>query len=285
MRRNVVGLVILIILTTFPLTSCVSMGGPGIIFVQESHPEDWIKFYKIELGGQNSSPVLISNVSVRGENKIITIDPTSLTNRAYWAKETGDLIRSYEDTLHQVSSESYFKNFKFPIGTKQIFLDWWGWSYNQKDIWRKNHFIYFLDQSGNIWAVNNATEKEERWNSNIVIPSYATDVHLLFNNPEYPVIYVGADRKPTRINARTGREQTYLDVIIEKIMIPDEITGNIYEIEDGIGLVYYDNSGNKIIMNTNILNQNIVAPRIINGIMYFGISETEDIKTRGKTLF
>lgn len=277
-----ISLFVLVVLLVITLNSCLSMGGPGVIFVQESHEEQWIKFYKIDTKVKNSPAILISNVSLKDGIERLAIHPMSLKNRAYWLRNTNEFFRSYEDSEKNVSNEAYFKSFLAPDGVNQIFIDWK--TNDRSSQWRKDHFIYFIDGENALWGINNKTEKAERWMENVKIPFGSKDIYLLFEQEEYPVIYVGADQKPTRINSRTGNEQVYLEVIIENKMIPDEITGNIYEIEDEVGLVQYDDYGNKNYVNRNVLNYKIVAPLIINGVLYFGAIETDIVKTRGKSL-
>ncbi|MEZ7821020.1 MAG: hypothetical protein QMB51_01790 [Patescibacteria group bacterium] len=277
------GWVITMISIALFFTSCVSMGGSGVLFVQESHKEDWIKFYTLNTNVHNDSPSLISNVSLRGEIDKLAINPMDQDNRVYWINSENMIYRSYEDSLKSVSQEAFFKNFIAPSNANKIFIDWLFAEQRQENKWRENHFVYYIDSAGAIWAINTNTEAVERWNENITIPSYAKDVYIL-QNGEYPVMYVGKDNKPTRINARTGLEQVYVNVTINGTMILDEITGEIYELQDGNGLIRYDNVGNKRIVSTNILDYNVVSPTIINGVIYFGDKESETIKTNGKAL-
>jgi hypothetical protein len=258
------------------------MGGPGILFVQESHQERWIRFYRVNVHEKNSEPELISNVSVRGEISRIAINPGSHENRVCWIKENGEVFRSYEDHLRQVSQEAFFRGFTAPKDIRQLFIDWSG--ENSGDPWRERHFIYLLDANGLLWAVNTMTEQAERWNERIVVPPEAQNVSLSFRDREYPVLYVDAQRKPVRVNARTGLSQVYQDVIIDAWFIPDEGNGTICEIEGGTGLVLYDTVGNKIPVNTQLDGLDIVSPVLVNGVLYFGVIDAETIRTNGKAL-
>jgi hypothetical protein len=259
------------------------MGGSGVLFVQESHSEEWIRFYRLDTNMQDSSPSLISNVSLRGEINKSAINPAGQQNRVYWVNSENKIYRSYEDSLKNVSQEAFFKNFIIPPEANKIFIDWLFAQQRRTNEWRTNHFVYYTDTAGAIWAINTNTEVAERWNENITIPSYAKDVYIS-SDEEYPVMYIGKDNKPTRVNARTGFEQVYVNVTINGTMILDEISGEIYEFRDDSGLIRYDTVGNKRIVSTKILDYNVVSPTIVNGVIYFGDKKTETIKTNGKAL-
>lgn len=282
MIRKTYWIIIMISITLF-CSSCVSMGGSGVLFVQESHNEEWIRFYRLDTNMQDSSPSIISNVSVRGEINKSAINPASQQNRVYWVNSENKIYRSYEDSLKNVSQEAFFKNFIIPPEANKIYIDWLFAQQRRENEWRESHFVYYTDTAGFIWAINTNTEIAERWNENITIPSYAKDVYIS-SDEEYPVMYIGKDNKPTRVNARTGFEQVYINVTINGTMILDEISGEIYELRYDSGLIRYDTVGNKRIVSTKILDYNVVSPTIINGVIYFGDKKTEVIKTNGKAL-
>ena len=278
MSKNIV--LILVALMCASLTGCVSMGGPGIVFTQESHQENWISFYSFDPRHGNSKISLISNVSMSGDFHNMVIDPINHANRVYYEKGDSNLYRSYEDFARNIQPEKYFKYFKFPRNVRQIFVDW---SSNEtNDRWRKDHFISFLDDQGQIWTVDNKIEMAQRLWDNIVIPPDATSIYILFNNPEYPVMYK-LNGKPVRVNARTGEQQVFLDVVLEN-MIVDETNGDVYDIRKG-NFIRYNNQGQEVYLTNFVGSEHIVFPKIVKGVLYFGFNKEETVRTNGKALF
>lgn len=267
----------LTILIAISLSSCSTVKAMGVFYQENTENQDWIRFYTLTPRSNNSELELNSNFSLSGNYKMIAIDPRTKTNRAYWVRPDYKIYRSYEDSSKQVSAEQYYKNFKLPENVIQIFIDWSG---RTKDKWRSEHFIYFITDDGKIWAINDKTETAERAWENITIPASAVNVSLVFNNEEYPVVYK-RNKKPIRVNMRTGLEQVILDINVSDEFLIDQKTGAFYEINSTDGLILYLNNGERMIVDTKIipLCDKIIAPTIINGFLFFGINENEEVVT------
>lgn len=265
----------LTILITISLSSCSTVKAMGVFYQENTENQDWIRFYKLPVQSDIKELNLISNVSLKGiyKNKI-AINPVTETNRIYWVKTNNQLFRSYEDTMKNVSQEAYFRNFQFPTNTTQIFIDW---KEKAKKGLKTIYFVYYISDN-KIWKINNKTEQAELAYENIIIPIDATNINIIFEEREYPIIYK-KNKKPVRINSRTGQEQIFLDITIEGDLYIDQNNNSIYEINSEKGIISYNKNGNGKIINTSIMDyyKKLVSPTIINGILFFGINETEEI--------
>jgi len=282
MNRKI-SLFVLVTLIVLSLTSCVTL------YQEEANTEKWTRIYRLDTTSKNSIPVLISNFSLRGEIIRTAINPISKENRVIWVKDNNEIYRSFEDKAKNIDAdqEPYFKNFALSSNTKQIYINWMT-SNNRFDQWQKDHFIFYLESDGTLWTVDNETETSERWNENITLPIDIdpASINISHNEKdEYPVIYKNSVGKPTRINGRTGFHQIYADVTIPGTMLIDEVTGEMYEIRESIGIIHYNTSGSHALVNANLQDYNIIAPRMVNGSLYYGLITTEVNKTKGRVLY
>lgn len=276
-----IGLFILVTLIALSFTGCITL------YQEETNTEKWTETYRLDITSKNSIPVSISNFLLRGEFKRTAINPINKENRIVWVKDNNEIYRSFEDNANNVKQEPYFKNFALSSNTKQIYINWMT-SNNRFDQWQKDHFIFYLESDGTLWTVNNKTETSERWNENITLPIDIdqNSINISHNDKdEYPVRYKNAVGKPTRVNGRTGFHQIYMEITIPGIMLIDETTGEMYEIRDDIGIIHYNTDGSSALINANLQGYDIIAPRIVNGSLYYGLITTEVNKTKGRVLY